>query len=138
VGLCVCVCVCVCVSSTHQHTQLLRHTHTHARTQIHTSQVRGFAVAGGSDIALSCDLVVMADDAKIGYPPARVWGVPTTAMWVCCCCCGGGGGGGVYVYVYAPTARNHHHHHQAYRVGAERAKRMMFTGDLITGASPRV
>ncbi|MCA9597266.1 MAG: crotonase/enoyl-CoA hydratase family protein [Myxococcales bacterium] len=66
------------------------------------AKVRGFAVAGGSDIALSCDLVVMAADAKIGYPPARVWGCPTTAMWV-------------------------------YRVGAERAKRMLLTGDLIDG-----
>ncbi len=65
-------------------------------------KVHGFAVAGGSDIALSADLVVMADDARIGYPPARVWGCPTTAMWV-------------------------------YRVGAERAKRMLLTGDLITG-----
>jgi enoyl-CoA hydratase len=45
------------------------------------AKVRGFAVAGGSDIALCCDLVVMAEDAKIGYPPARVWGCPTTAMW---------------------------------------------------------
>jgi enoyl-CoA hydratase len=67
------------------------------------AKVRGFAVAGGSDIALSCDLVVMAEDAKIGYPPARVWGCPTTAMWV-------------------------------YRVGAEHAKRMLLTGDLIDGA----
>jgi enoyl-CoA hydratase len=64
--------------------------------------VHGFAVAGGSDIALSCDLVVMAEDARIGYPPARVWGCPTTAMWV-------------------------------YRIGAERAKRMLLTGDLIDG-----
>jgi enoyl-CoA hydratase len=46
------------------------------------AKVRGYAVAGGSDIALSCDLVVMADDAKIGYMPARIWGCPTTAMWV--------------------------------------------------------
>ena len=66
------------------------------------AKVRGFAVAGGSDIALACDVVVMAEDARIGYPPARVWGCPTTAMWV-------------------------------YRVGAERAKRMLLTGDLITG-----
>ncbi len=66
------------------------------------AKIRGFAVAGGSDIALCCDLVVMAEDAKIGYPPARVWGCPTTAMWV-------------------------------YRLGAERAKRMLLTGDLITG-----
>ncbi len=66
------------------------------------AKVRGFAVAGGSDIALCCDLVVMAEDAKIGYPPARVWGCPTTAMWV-------------------------------YRLGAEQAKRMLFTGDLVDG-----
>ncbi len=66
------------------------------------AEVRGFAVAGGSDIALACDLVVMAEDARIGYPPARVWGCPTTAMWV-------------------------------YRVGAERAKRMLLTGDLVDG-----
>ncbi|KAJ4175312.1 hypothetical protein NW754_002315 [Fusarium falciforme] len=45
------------------------------------AQVHGAAVAGGSDIALSCDLVIMAEDARIGYPPARVWGCPTTAMW---------------------------------------------------------
>ncbi|CAK9043598.1 3-hydroxypropionyl-coenzyme A dehydratase (3-hydroxypropionyl-CoA dehydratase) [Durusdinium trenchii] len=44
-------------------------------------KVHGFAVAGGSDIALCCDVVIMAEDAKIGYPPARVWGCPTTAMW---------------------------------------------------------
>ena len=68
------------------------------------AKVHGHAVAGGSDIALSCDLIVMADDARIGYPPARVWGCPTTMMWV-------------------------------YRVGAERAKRMLFTGDLITGTA---
>ncbi len=66
------------------------------------AKVRGYALAGGSDIALACDLVVMAEDAKIGYPPARVWGCPTTAMWV-------------------------------YRVGAERAKRMLLTGDLVDG-----
>ena len=66
------------------------------------AQVHGYAVAGGSDIALCCDFVVMAEDAKIGYPPARVWGCPTTAMWV-------------------------------YRLGAEKAKRMLLTGDLIDG-----
>ncbi|KAL6069948.1 Enoyl-CoA hydratase [Balamuthia mandrillaris] len=65
-------------------------------------KIQGYAVAGGSDIALCCDLVVMAEDAKIGYPPARVWGCPTTFMWV-------------------------------YRVGAEKAKRMLLTGDLING-----
>jgi len=45
------------------------------------AQVHGHAVAGGSDIALCCDLLVMADDARIGYMPTRVWGCPTTAMW---------------------------------------------------------
>src|SRR5688500_18199508 len=66
------------------------------------AKVRGAAVAGGSDIALCCDLVVMAEDARIGYPPARVWGCPTTAMWV-------------------------------FRIGAEKAKRMLLTGDLVDG-----
>lgn len=66
------------------------------------AKVAGYAVAGGSDIALACDIVVMATDARIGYPPARVWGCPTTAMWV-------------------------------YRLGPEKAKRMLFTGDLVTG-----
>ena len=45
-------------------------------------KVHGFAVAGGSDIALCCDMIVMAEDARIGYMPVRVWGCPTTAMWV--------------------------------------------------------
>ncbi|MBR0827698.1 crotonase/enoyl-CoA hydratase family protein [Bradyrhizobium manausense] len=45
------------------------------------AKIHGHAVAGGSDIALCCDLIVMADDAKIGYMPTRVWGCPTTAMW---------------------------------------------------------
>ncbi|WP_017606185.1 crotonase/enoyl-CoA hydratase family protein [Nocardiopsis alkaliphila] len=70
------------------------------------AQVQGYAVAGGSDIALSCDLVVMAEDAEIGYMPARIWGCPTTAMWV-------------------------------YRLGAERAKRMLLTGDTIDGVQAK-
>jgi enoyl-CoA hydratase len=45
------------------------------------AKVHGHAVAGGSDIALCCDLLVMASDARIGYMPTRVWGCPTTAMW---------------------------------------------------------
>jgi enoyl-CoA hydratase len=68
------------------------------------AKVHGYAVAGGSDIALSCDLVVMAEGARIGYMPARVWGCPTTAMWV-------------------------------FRLGPERAKRLLFTGDTIDGRS---
>ena len=66
------------------------------------TKVQGYAVAGGSDIALCSDIVFMADDARIGYMPTRVWGCPTTAMWV-------------------------------YRLGAEKAKRMLLTGDKITG-----
>lgn len=45
------------------------------------AKVHGHAVAGGSDIALCCDLLVMAEDASIGYMPTRVWGCPSTAMW---------------------------------------------------------
>jgi enoyl-CoA hydratase len=66
------------------------------------AKIHGHAVAGGSDIALCCDLIVMAEDARIGYMPARVWGCPTTAMWV-------------------------------YRLGAEKAKRMLLTGDTVDG-----
>ena len=66
-------------------------------------KVHGFCVAGGTDMALCSDLLVIADDARIGYPPARVWGVPTTMLW-------------------------------AHRIGAEKAKRLLFTGDLLTGA----
>jgi enoyl-CoA hydratase len=44
-------------------------------------KVHGFCVAGGTDMALCSDLLVAEDRAKIGYPPARVWGVPTTALW---------------------------------------------------------
>ena len=65
-------------------------------------QLHGAAVGGGSDIALCCDVILCTDEARIGYPPARLWGVPTTAMWV-------------------------------YRVGAERAKRLLLTGDVVSG-----
>jgi enoyl-CoA hydratase len=44
--------------------------------------VQGWCVAGGTDMVLCADLIVAADDASFGYPPARVWGIPTTAMWV--------------------------------------------------------
>jgi enoyl-CoA hydratase len=65
-------------------------------------KVHGFCVAGGTDMALCSDLIVAEDEAKIGYPPARVWGVPTTALW-------------------------------ASRIGAARAKRLLLTGDTISG-----
>src|SRR3954468_1946804 len=67
-------------------------------------KVHGFCVAGGTDMALCSDLLVIGADARIGYPPARVWGIPTTALW-------------------------------AHRIGPERAKRLLFTGDPLTGAS---
>jgi enoyl-CoA hydratase len=65
-------------------------------------KVHGFCVAGGTDMALCSDLLVIEDTAKIGYPPARVWGVPTTAVW-------------------------------AFRLGIEKAKRLLFTGDCLSG-----
>ncbi|MCW3014484.1 MAG: Enoyl-CoA hydratase [Solirubrobacterales bacterium] len=66
-------------------------------------KVHGFCVAGGTDMALCSDLLVIAADAKIGYPPARVWGSPTTSMWT-------------------------------HRLGPQRAKRLLFTGDSLSGA----
>lgn len=62
--------------------------------------VHGWCIGGGTDLVLCADLIVAADDAVFGYPPARVWGTPTTAMWV-------------------------------YRMGLERAKRYLLTGDEI-------
>ena len=46
------------------------------------ARIQGPAVAGGSDIALCCDIALMADEAVSGYPPARGWGCTNTAMWV--------------------------------------------------------
>lgn len=66
------------------------------------AQVHGFCVGGGTDFALCSDLIVCAEDCRIGYPPARVWGSPTTAMWM-------------------------------YRVGLERSKRLLLTGDALDG-----
>jgi enoyl-CoA hydratase len=66
------------------------------------AQVHGHCVGGGTDFALCSDLIVCADDCRIGYPPARVWGSPTTSMWV-------------------------------YRLGLERAKRLLLTGDPLDG-----
>jgi enoyl-CoA hydratase len=66
------------------------------------AQVHGFCVGGGTDFALCSDLIVCAEDCRIGYPPARVWGSPTTAMWT-------------------------------YRLGLERSKRLLLTGDPLDG-----
>ncbi len=62
--------------------------------------VQGWCIGGGTDMVLCCDLVVAGAGASFGYPPSRVWGTPTTAMWV-------------------------------YRMGLERAKRYLLTGDEI-------
>jgi enoyl-CoA hydratase len=62
--------------------------------------VQGWCIAGGTDLVLCADLIVAAEGATFGYPPSRVWGTPTTAMWV-------------------------------YRMGLERAKRYLLTGDEI-------
>ena len=62
--------------------------------------VQGWCIGGGTDMVLCADLIVAAENASFGYPPARVWGTPTTAMWV-------------------------------YRLGLERAKRYLLTGDEI-------
>jgi enoyl-CoA hydratase len=66
------------------------------------AQVHGYCVGGGTDFALCSDLIVCSESARIGYPPARVWGSPTTAMW-------------------------------SYRLGLERSKRLLLTGDALDG-----
>jgi enoyl-CoA hydratase len=46
------------------------------------AQLHGYALGGGTDLILCADLIFMAEDAIIGYPPSRVYGTPTTMMWV--------------------------------------------------------
>jgi enoyl-CoA hydratase len=65
--------------------------------------VQGWCIGGGTDLVLCADLVIAGEGARFGYPPARVWGTPTTAMWV-------------------------------YRMGLEKAKRYLLTGDEIPAA----
>jgi enoyl-CoA hydratase len=62
--------------------------------------VQGWCIGGGTDMVLCADLIVAGESASFGYPPSRVWGTPTTAMWV-------------------------------YRMGLEKAKRYLLTGDEI-------
>lgn len=62
--------------------------------------VQGWCIGGGTDMVLCADMIIAGEGAVFGYPPSRVWGTPTTAMWV-------------------------------YRMGLERAKRYMLTGDEI-------
>lgn len=66
--------------------------------------VQGWCIAGGTDMILNADLIVAGESARFGYPPARVWGVPE-APWV-----------------------------WVARLGLERAKRYLFTGDELTAA----
>ncbi|HYA34424.1 MAG TPA: crotonase/enoyl-CoA hydratase family protein [Candidatus Binataceae bacterium] len=63
--------------------------------------VQGWCIGGGTDMVLCADMIVAGESASFGYPPSRVWGTPTTSMWV-------------------------------YRMGLERAKRYLLTGDEIT------
>ncbi len=65
--------------------------------------VQGWCICGGTDLVLWSDLIVAADNAVFGYPTARLWGVPTTPMWI-------------------------------YRIGFEKTKRYLFTGDEIPAA----
>jgi len=65
--------------------------------------VQGWCIGGGTDLVLCADIIVAGEGARFGYPPSRVWGTPTTAMWV-------------------------------YRMGLERAKRYLLTGDEISAA----
>jgi enoyl-CoA hydratase len=65
--------------------------------------VHGWCIAGGTDMVLNADIIVAAQSARFGYPPARVWGIPEAPwLWVA-------------------------------RLGLERAKRYLLTGDEITG-----
>ena len=66
------------------------------------AQVHGNCLAGGTDLALHCDIVVAATDARIGFPPVRSMGVPPTNMWL-------------------------------YHVGPQWTKRLLFTGDTLSG-----
>lgn len=45
-------------------------------------EIHGFAIGGATDLVLCCDQLFMADDAIIGYAPSRVYGTPTTMLWV--------------------------------------------------------
>jgi enoyl-CoA hydratase len=67
------------------------------------SQVHGYCLAGGTDLATLTDMVICAEDARFGFPPARDLGVLPTQMWL-------------------------------YHVGPQWAKRLLLTGDTVTGA----
>jgi enoyl-CoA hydratase len=40
------------------------------------AQVHGYCLAGGTELATACDLVYVAEDAQIGYPPVRLMSPP--------------------------------------------------------------
>ena len=67
------------------------------------AKVHGNCLAGGSDLALYCDIVLASDDAVIGFPAVRSLGAPPNMMW-------------------------------PYLVGPQWAKRILLTGDCISGA----
>jgi enoyl-CoA hydratase len=46
------------------------------------AQVHGYCLAGGTDLATLCDLLICADDARFGFPPGRDLGVLPTQMWL--------------------------------------------------------
>ncbi len=66
------------------------------------AQIHGYCVAGGTDVALLCDMIIAADDTLIGFPPARAQGALPNNMWL-------------------------------YNVGPQWAKRLMLTGDFVSG-----
>ncbi len=67
------------------------------------AKIHGYCLAGGTDLALLCDIVIAADDCIIGFPAVRAMGAPPAHMWL-------------------------------YHVGPQWAKRLLLTGDSITGA----
>ena len=64
--------------------------------------IHGHCVAGGTDLALSCDMVIAAREAKIGFPAVRSQGTPPMHMWL-------------------------------HNVGPQWAKRLLLTGDMVSG-----
>ena len=67
------------------------------------AQVHGTCIGIGTDLAWLCDMVIVADDARIGFPPVRDLGTPPGSMWL-------------------------------YHCGPQWAKRLLLTGDSVTGA----
>lgn len=67
------------------------------------AQVHGTCIGIGTELAWFCDLVIVADDARIGFPPVRDLGTPPGSMWL-------------------------------YHCGPQWAKRLLLTGDSLTGA----